>query len=116
MSVTVTAKPIILSRYASSSQTTEYTAPSSTRTIIDKFTVTNVTGGAVTITIQIVTNGNTAATNYIIVQTKSVASAATADITELKNHVLNTGDFISVIASAGSSLVIRASGREVVTS
>lgn len=116
MAKTVTAKPLIISQYAQNSNTNEYTTPSSTKTIIDKFTVTNISGGSVSINIYLVPSGQSAGDEYLIIDTLSVAANATQDITELKNHVLDTGDLIVAGASAADSLVIRCSGREVVTS
>ena len=49
--MTVTSKPLITAAYAANAETTEYTASAGMRTIIDKFTGTNVTAGAVTLTI-----------------------------------------------------------------
>lgn len=116
MAKTVTAKPLILSQYAEASATTEYTTPSSTKTIIDKFTATNVTGGSVSVSVYLVPNGQSVGDEYKIIDAKSVAANGTEDLTALKGHILDTGGFISVVASAGSSIVIRCSGREVVTS
>jgi hypothetical protein len=113
--MSVTAKTLIESKFASNSSVTEYTAPASTRTIVDKFTATNTDSGAVTITIYLVPSGDSFEDSNMVVKTKSVAAAATADVTELKNHVLNTGDLIVVVASVNNKMVIRASGREVVT-
>lgn len=109
----VTAKNLINSKYAADSATTEYTAPASTRTIIDKFTATNITGGAVTLTVYLVPSGGSAGDSNKVISALSIAAGATDDIEELKNQILATGDFISVLAGAATSIVIRASGREV---
>lgn len=109
--MTVTAKPIVTSKYAASSQTTEYTA-SGLRTIIDKFTGTNVTAGAVTLAINLVPLSVAASAENLIV-TKSLSAGETYTFPELVGHVLEAGGFISCVAGAGSSIVIRVSGREV---
>lgn len=111
--MSVTAKPLINSKFASNSNTTEYTTPSLTRTIIDKFTATNITAGAVTLSIYIVPSAGSAGTSNQIIKDVSIAAGATTDFSSLQNQILATGDFISVAASAVSSITIRASGREV---
>lgn len=109
----VIARSLIASKQAENSQTTQYTAPSGTRTIIDKFTGTNSTAGAVTLGINIVTSGGAAGASNLIVDDKSLAAGETYTFPEVVGHVLNPGDFISTIASAATSITIRASGREV---
>jgi hypothetical protein len=109
----ILAKPLINAKYAANSATTEYTSPASTRTIIDKFTVTNITGVAVTLTVHLVPSGGSADNTNKIIDALSVAANATTDISSLQNQILAAADFISVLASAANSLVIRASGRQV---
>ena len=121
MSQTVTAKALVAAQYAAASATTEYTVPSSTRTIIDKFTVTNTDSSARTLTVYLVPNGQVVGDEYMIIDALTVPDSATTsgavlDITELKGHVLESGDTIQVLGSVASKLVIRCSGREVVTS
>lgn len=111
--MTVTAKCLLEAKFASDSATTEYTAPLNTKAIIDKFTATNTDSGAVTITIYIVPSGGSASDSNMIVKTKSISAAETFDFSVLQNQILNTGDFIRVVASVASKMVIRISGREV---
>lgn len=109
----IAARCLISAKYAANSQTTEYTA-TGLKAIIDKFTVTNITGGAVTISIHLVPSGQAAGNSNLIIQNLSVAAGATTDISGyLQNQILNAGDLISVVAGAATSLVIRASGREI---
>lgn len=110
--MTVSAKNLIASKYASNADHTEYTA-TSVRTIIDKFTATNTDAGAVTISINIVPSGGSVGGSNLIIQAKSLAAGATYDFTEMQNQILNTGDFISCVASVASKMVIRGSGREI---
>lgn len=110
--MTVISKPLITAGYASNAETTEYTAGSGVRTIIDKFTGYNGTAGAVTLTVKLVPSGGTAGAANIIVL-KSIAAGATETFPELVGHALEPGGFISVIASAATSIVRRATGREV---
>lgn len=111
--MSVTAKPLITAKFASASNTTEYTAPSSTRTIIDKFTLTNTDSSARTVSIHIVVSGSSATDQFLIVKDKSIAAGASEDVTHMQNQILGAGEFISVVASVASKVVIRASGREV---
>ncbi len=109
--MTVTSKPLIVSKYASSSEATEYTA-NGLRTIIDKFTGYNGSGGAVTLTIKLVPNGGTAGASNITV-TRAIAVGATDTFPEICGHSLEPGGFISVLASSATAIVIRSTGREV---
>lgn len=110
--MTTTAKALLESKYAENSQTTQYTA-SGGRAIIDKFTAYNGTGGAVTLAINLVASGGSAGASNLKVS-KSLAAGETYGFPEIVGHVLNSGDFISTIAGAATSLVIRISGREVI--
>ena len=110
--MTVTSKPLITAGYASNAETTEYTASAGMRTIIDKFTGYNGSGGAVTLTVKLVpASGSAAATNIVV--SKAIAAGVTETFPEIVGHVLEPGGIISVIASAATSIVRRASGREV---
>ena len=110
--MSVSVKPLILSKYASNVDTAEYTTPSSTNTIIDKFIARNNTGGAVTLTIYLVPNGGSSGNDNLYYST-SIAANTTVDLTEIKGNILATGGAIRVLAGAASSITIRASGREV---
>lgn len=108
--MTVTAKCLLESKYAENAQTTQYTA-SGVRTIIDKFTGYNGTAGAVTLTVNLVASGGTAGAANAKVS-KSLAAGETYTFPEMTGQVLNAGDFISTLAGAATSIVIRISGRE----
>lgn len=111
--MSVTPKKLIASKYASNSANTEYTVPTAKTTIIDKFTATNTDASAQTVTINIVPSGDTAGAANTIISAYSIAAGAIKDFTEIQNHILAAGDFISVTASAASKVVIRSSGREI---
>ena len=111
--MTVTAKTLVEATQAPAVDTTIYTAPASTRTIIDKFTGTNVTAGVVPLTVNIVAAAGAAGAANVISQTKNIAAGDAYTFPEIVGHVLNAGDFISVKAGAGASINVRASGREV---
>lgn len=108
----VTAKCLLEAKYAENAQTTQYTAGAGIRAIIDKFTAYNGTGGAVTLTVNLVASGGAAGASNVKVA-KSIAAGETYTFPELVGHILNAGDFISTLASAATSLVIRVAGREV---
>lgn len=111
--MTVTAKPLINAKQAEDAQTTQYTTPTGTRAIVDKFTATNTSAGAVTLSVNIVASAGAAGDGNLIVKTKTLAAGETYTFPEIVGQVLNPGDFISTIASAATAVTIRASGREV---
>lgn len=109
--MTTTAVNIIPPKQAENAQTTQYTS-TGLKTIIDKFTVTNTTGGNVTFTANLVSSGGAAgAGNQIF--SRSILAGQCYTCPELVGHVLESGDFISTLAGAAASLTIRASGRQV---
>lgn len=110
--MTTTAKVLIPAKQAENAQTTQYTA-TNVRTIIDKFTATNTSGVAVTLSVNLVTSGATAGDSNLIIKTKSLSAGETYTFPEIVGHVLDSGGFISTIASAATSITIRACGREV---
>jgi hypothetical protein len=110
--MTVTAKNLFEAQYAPASATTVYTAPVSTRTIVDKFTATNTDTVTRTLTVYLVSSGNVAGASYTVLSVKSLATNVTYDAAELQNQILEAGDFISVLADAANKVVVRGSGRE----
>jgi len=109
--MSVTAKCLLQSKYAENSQTTQVTA-TGVRVIVDKFTGYNGTGGAVTLTVNLVASAGSAGASNVKVA-KSIAAGETYTFPEIVGQILNAGDFISTLASAATSIVIRVSGREV---
>lgn len=110
--MTVTVKVLIPAKQAENAQTTQYTA-TNCKTIIDKFTATNTTAGNVTMSVNLVTSGGTAGVTNLIVDTRSLAPDETYTFPELVGQALDVSGFISTIASAATSLTIRANGREI---
>ena len=108
----VTPKVLIAPKQAEAVQTTQYTSTGG-RAIIDKFTVTNTTAGNVSISVNLVSAGGTAGAVNLITDTRIVAPDETYTCPELVGHVLDSGGFISTLASAAASLTIRCSGREI---
>jgi hypothetical protein len=81
--------------------------------IIDKFTATNYSASAATISVNLVTGADTAGNQNLIVKTKTLAPAETYTFPEIVGQVLAPSGFISTIAGTASAINIRASGREV---
>lgn len=109
----VTAKPLFEALQAAAAETTQYTAPAGTRTIIDKFTGTNTTASAATLTVKLIASGGVAGAGNTIVSAKTIQPGETYTFPELVGHVLAAGDFISTLAGTAAAITIRASGREV---
>ena len=110
--MTVTLKVLVPAKYAEATQTTQYTSTGVT-TIIDKFTATNISASAATISVNLVTVADTAGNTNLITKTKSLQAAEVYTFPELVGQVLGAGDFISTIAGTGSAINIRVSGRQV---
>lgn len=110
--MTVTVKVLIPAKTAENSQTTQYTA-SNVTTIIDKFTATNYSAAAATISINLVTGAGSAGNDNLITKTKTLQPSEVYTFPEIVGQVLSPSGFISTIAGTASALNIRASGREV---
>jgi len=110
--MTITVKVLIPAKIAEATQTTQYTANGVT-TILDKFTATNYSGTAATISVNLVTSADTAGNQNLITKTKTLQPAEVYTFPELVGQVLMAGGFISTIAGTATSINIRASGREV---
>ena len=108
----VLVKTLIASKQAENAQTTQYTAINA-KAIIDKFTATNTSAANVTLSVNLVTSGGSAGVTNLIVDARAIAPGETYTFPELVGQVLESGGFISTIASAATSLTIRASGREI---
>ena len=108
----VTVKVLIPAKIAEAAQTTQYTATGVT-TIIDKFTATNYSAAAATISVNLVTSADTAGNQNLITKTKTLQASETYTFPELVGQVLSPSAFISTIAGTATSINIRASGREV---
>ncbi len=108
----ITVAVLIEPKYAENTQTTQYTS-SGVTTIIDKFTATNISAATATISVNLVASAGSAANTNLIVKTKTLQPSETYTFPELVGQVLANGNFISTIASTGTSINIRASGREI---
>ena len=110
--MTVTVKVLVPAKFAENSQTTQYTATGVTA-IIDKFTATNISASAATISVNLVTTAGSAGNTNLITKTKTLQASEVYTFPELVGQVLSIGDFISTIAGTASAINIRVSGREV---
>lgn len=108
----VSISNIIPAKTAEATQVTQYTAVG-VQTIIDKFTATNYSASAATISVNLISSGDTATNDNLIVKAKTLQASETYTFPELVGHVLPKGGFISTIAGTASAINIRASGREV---
>lgn len=108
----ITVKVLVPAKIAENTQTTQYTATSVTA-IIDKFTATNYSAAAATISVNLVTSADTAGNQNLITKTKTLQAAETYTFPELVGHYLMPGGFISTIAGTATAINIRVSGREV---
>lgn len=109
----VTPKVLVDPLQAAAAESNVYISPTGGKgTIIDKFTGTNTTAAAVTLTIKLVKVATAAAASNTIVNVKSLAANECYTFPELVGHVLGPGDFISILAGAATSITVRASGRE----
>ena len=110
--MTVYVKNLVPAKTAENVQTTQYTAAGVT-TIIDKFTATNYSAAAATISVNIVTTGGSAGNENLITKVKTLQPSEVYTFPELVGQVLNSGDFVSTLAGTASAINIRMSGREV---
>lgn len=110
--MTVTVKVLIPAKIAENAQTTQYTA-NGVSAIIDKFTATNYSSSAATLSVNVVTVADTAGNQNLIVKTKTLQPSETYTFPEVVGHVLSASGFISTIAGTATAISIRCSGREV---
>lgn len=107
-------KNIIPRKYAATSQTTQYTAPSLTRTLIDKFTATNTGAAAATLTVNLVASGGSASNANAITKNVVIDVGEAYTCPELVGQVLEPGGFISTICGTASTIVLSCTAREIV--
>lgn len=110
--MTVTVKVLVPGKTVENTQTTQYTATGVTA-IIDKFTATNYSAAAATISVNIVTASGSAADGNLITKTKTLQPSEVYTFPELVGQVLRPGDVISTLAGTASAINMRVSGREV---
>ena len=110
--MTVTVAVLVPAKTAETAQTTQYTS-SNVTTIIDKFTATNYSAAAATISVNLVSSGGTAGDANLITKTKPLAPSEVYTFPELVGQVLASGGFISTLAGSVAAINIRVSGRQI---
>jgi hypothetical protein len=110
--MTTTVKVFIPAKIAENAQTTQYTVGASTNAIIDKFTGTNYSSTAASLSINLVTSAGSSGNGNLITKTKTLQPGEVYTFPEIVGQALAAGDFISTLASAATSITIRSSGRE----
>ena len=108
----ITVKNIIPCKLVSQVQTTQYTARNC-KAVIDKFTVTNTSSLAVTITVNLVSSGNVPVLGNSIIYNKSLQAYETYSFPDLVGQVLEPNDYVSTLTSTSGVLILNASGREI---
>jgi len=108
----VYVRVLIPSKTAEATQTTQYTSTAVT-TIIDKFTATNYSANAATLSVNIVASLDNPTNANLVVKTVSIQPGQTYLFPELIGHVLLNGGYISTLAGTATAINIRASGRTI---
>jgi hypothetical protein len=89
---------------AASTNTTIYTVPANSAVKVATFSLTNVTGSAVVVSVSVVPSGGTVDGTHKIVSSYSLAANDTTKITEIEGAMLDAGAFVSVNASAVTAI------------
>jgi hypothetical protein len=110
--MTVRVKVLVPAKIVENTQSTQYTA-TNVFTIIDKFTATNYSTSAATISVNLVTAAGSSGDLNLITKTKTLQPSEVYTFPEIVGQVLSPGDFISTIAGTASAINMRVSGREV---
>jgi hypothetical protein len=110
--MTVTAKALVEGSIVPATDTTVYTTPAFTTTIIDKLTCANYDVVSRVIAISIVASGGSVGNAYYIAK-RTLAAYETYTWPEVVGQILNPGDFVSAIASNATGINLRMSGREI---
>lgn len=93
------------------SYATAYTVPASTSAIVKEILVCNPTTSLVTLTVSLVASGGTAGVTNNVVADTPVGAGQTVVIS--LSSVMATGGFISLKASAATSLTVTISGVQI---
>lgn len=110
--MTVTVKQLIPPKYVPSTDTIEYTAVNC-KTLVDNFTVTNVSANNATFSMNLVPGGDAVGTENLIIKARTLAPNETYTFPELIGQVLEGGYAISILSGTASALVISVAGREI---
>ena len=111
-SITTVIPKVLASAQLASGDTTVYTVGASKAAKLAKLVLTNTSASAVTVSVSVVPSGGTVDGTHKVVSAYSIAAGDSTAITEAENIWLGAGDFISVNASAATSINVLASGLE----
>lgn len=106
----ITTKDLVDSQFVPSSTGTLYTAPA--YAMVTAINVTNTSSAYVTLTVYVVPSGGSAGDSNALVSAKTLAPGESYQCPEVQGQVLSGNDTLQAVASAASSLNIRASGVE----
>jgi hypothetical protein len=109
----IIAANIIPAKSMENAETVQYVSPSSTTTIIDKFTATNFSSGMVNVSVNLAAVSEATGNSNLIVQTRTLQPGETYTFPEIVGHILPSGGYVSTLASAAAAVNLRASGREI---
>lgn len=105
-----TEKKLAQNAENSTSETTIYTVPASTTTVVKQIIVANTTGSAANYSLSLVPSGGAAgAANRILAVVSHAANSTT--IYNL-SQVMATGDFISILQGTAAAITVTISGVE----
>lgn len=108
----VITKALLDSKYLENTQTTQYTA-TNCRALITKATITNNDTVNRTVSVNLVQPSGSASNANRVINTKTIVPGESYLCPELSGQVIESGGFISTVASAASALSIRVSGQEI---
>lgn len=110
MTVTVTPAVFCPSTQITTGAVAYVTGPANGQALIKRAVFTNITAGAVTITVYRVASGGSPGSANIVIDARPVPALGTDLAPELSNMVLSAGDTIQALASANTSINLTVSG------
>lgn len=105
-----TAITLVQATQAPSSSAAQYTCPSNCKVIVRHGVFTNTTAAPVTLSVYVVESGGSATDARKILDVYSIGAHTAYTSPEVSGVVLNAGDAIHTIASAGTSISQNISG------
>lgn len=111
--MTTRAKQLIGGTFLTTVQSSYYTAPASTTAVLQRATLSNISGNTVTATVWLVPAGGTVGNQNQLINARSLIAGETYVSPELGNKVLQAGGQIQALASQGSAINIDVSGVEI---
>lgn len=107
----ITPKRLVAGSQIAASATTYYTA-TLVRTRVDSCSLTNTTGGAITVSLHLVPSGGTADATNIVLSTYSVAAGQTYVPPGIIGQWIEEGGTLQAVASSATSVTLVCSGVE----